>query len=106
MRSAIGETAPDGEYLTDRLTDEAVKFIKGNREKPFFLYMPHYAVHTPMRAKPELIKKYVDKPTFGKQSNATYAAMLESLDESVGRILQVLDDAHRRPLADAPHWLR
>ena len=86
------ENAPDGEYLTDRLTDEAVKFIKANKEKPFFLYMPHYAVHTPMRAKEELIKKYENKPTFGKQSHPVYAAMLESLDESVGRILKVLDD--------------
>jgi arylsulfatase A len=86
------ENAPEGEYLTDRLTTEAEKFIRANAEKPFFLYLPHYAVHTPMKAKPELQKKYADKPTFGKQSNATYAAMLESLDESVGRILKLLDD--------------
>ncbi|MBX3398737.1 MAG: sulfatase-like hydrolase/transferase [Gemmataceae bacterium] len=86
------ETAPEGEYLTDRLTIEAEKFIRANKEKPFFLYMPHYAVHTPMRAKEELIKKYENKPTFGKQSHPVYAAMLESLDDSVGRILKVLDE--------------
>lgn len=86
------ESAPEGEYLTDRLTAEAEKFIRAHKNQPFFLYMPHYAVHTPMRAKEELIRKYANKPTFGKQSNAVYAAMLESLDESVGRLLQVLDE--------------
>jgi arylsulfatase A-like enzyme len=86
------ETAPDGEYLTDRLTAEAEKFIRANKDKPFFLYLPHYAVHTPMRAKPEVVKKYANNPTLGKQSHPTYAAMLESLDEGVGRVLKVLDD--------------
>ena len=47
------EDAPDGEYLTDRLAAEAVKFIEANKDRPFFLYLPHYAVHTPLQAKPE-----------------------------------------------------
>ena len=85
------EKAPDGEYLTDRLTIEAEKFIEANKDKPFFLYMPHYTVHLPLKAKAELIAKY--KPgTLGQQGNPTYAAMLESLDESVGKILKKLDD--------------
>jgi len=85
------EKAPEGEYLTDRLTIEAEKFIESNRDKPFFLYMPHYTVHLPLKAKPELIAKY--KPgNVGAQGNPIYAAMLESLDESVGRILKKLDD--------------
>ena len=46
-----------GEYLTDRLTDEAVKFIGENRQRPFFLYFPHYAVHTPLQAKRARKKK-------------------------------------------------
>jgi arylsulfatase A len=86
------ENAPVGEYLTDRVTVEAEKFILANKDKPFFLYMPHYAPHTPLKAKPEIQRKYEDKPTHGKQSNAAYAAMLESLDESVGRILKLLDE--------------
>ncbi len=86
------EQTQAGEYLTDRLTLEVEKFIRANADKPFFLYLPHYAVHTPMRAKDELIRKYPNKPTFGKQSNPVYAAMVESLDDSVGRILKVLDE--------------
>jgi arylsulfatase A-like enzyme len=85
------EDAPDGQYLTDRLTDEAVKFVAANRDQPFFLYLPHYAVHTPLRAKKELEAKY--KPGRpGTQNNPVYAAMVESLDESVGRVLKALDD--------------
>ncbi len=86
------EEAPAGEYLTDRLAAEAEKFIVANKDRPFFLYLPHYAVHNPMKAKADTIAKYMNKPTHGKQSNATYAAMLESVDDGVGRILKTLDD--------------
>ena len=51
-----------GEYLTDRLTDEAVKFIRENRDVPFFLYFPHYGVHTPLQAKKEMVAKYEKVP--------------------------------------------
>ena len=85
------EKAPDGEYLTDRLTDEAVQFVTANKDRPFFLYLPHYAVHTPLRAKKELVEKYQPgRP--GTQGNPTYAAMVESMDESVGRVMKTLDD--------------
>ncbi len=86
------DQAMDGEYLTDRLTAEAEKFIEANKDRPFFLYMPHYAVHTPMKAKKEIIDKYPNKPVHGRQSNPLYAAMIESMDESVGRVLKKLDD--------------
>lgn len=81
-----------GEYLTDRLTDEALKFIEANRDRPFFLYFAHYAVHTPLQARPELIEKYRAKlrPEL-KQDNPTYAAMVESMDRSVGRVMEKLD---------------
>ncbi|MEZ6129591.1 MAG: sulfatase-like hydrolase/transferase [Planctomycetaceae bacterium] len=55
----------EGEYLTDRLTDEAVKFIRESKSKPFFLYFPHYGVHTPLQAKPEVIAKYERVPETG-----------------------------------------
>lgn len=85
------ESAPDGEYLTDRLTAEAVKFIENNREKPFFLYLAHYTVHIPLKAKEELIRKY--RPgRAGEQGNPIYAAMIESLDDGVGRILRKFDE--------------
>src|SRR5262249_58577973 len=52
---------PAGEYLTDRLTDEAVKFIESARGQPFLLYLSHYAVHNPQQAKADLIQKYKAK---------------------------------------------
>jgi arylsulfatase A len=86
------EKAADGEYLTDRLAAEAEQFIEANKAKPFFLYLPHYGVHTPLRAPQALIDKYKTTPAHGKQSNATYAAMVESMDSAVGRVLKKLDD--------------
>jgi arylsulfatase A len=76
---------PPGEFLTDRECAEALKFIEQNRTHPFFLYLPHYAVHTPLAGKPEIIEKYRHR-TSDEQANATYAALLESVDDSVGRI--------------------
>ena len=80
----------EGEYLTDRLTDEAEQFIEQNKDRPFFLYFAHYAVHMPLQAKPAVLAKYKAKPPQGGQNNPTYAAMVESVDESVGRILRKL----------------
>ena len=85
------EKAPDGEYLTDRLGAEAERFIDANKDRPFFLYLAHYGVHLPMKAPADLLKKYPGEMTFGRQSNPIYAAMLESLDTSVGRVLRKLD---------------
>jgi len=82
---------PKGEYLTDRLTEEAIKFIEENKGRPFFLYFPHYAVHTPLQAKDSLKDGFKSKTPDGKQDNPTYAAMVESLDESVGRIIKTLN---------------
>ncbi|MBX6314651.1 MAG: sulfatase [Isosphaeraceae bacterium] len=83
----------DQEYLTDRLTEEAERFIEQNQDRPFFLYLPHYAVHIPLQAKPDLVARFRAKPaTGGPQNNPIYAAMLWSLDEGVGRILKKLDD--------------
>ena len=85
--------APAGEYLPDRLTTEAEKFIEQHREKPFFIYLPHFTPHTPLTAKADIIKKYPEANSFhGQQNNPVYAAMLESLDESVGRIVAKLDE--------------
>jgi arylsulfatase A-like enzyme len=81
-----------GDYLTDRLTDEAVKFIHDNSKNPFFLYLAHYAVHTPIEAKKEIIEKYQNAEKDGCHNNPVYAAMIESVDESVGRVRQTLDD--------------
>jgi arylsulfatase A len=83
----------EGEYLTDRLAAEAEQFIRANKDQPFFVYLPHFAVHLPIQAKADLIEKYRAKLRPGvKHANPTYAAMLESLDEAVGRVLKTLDD--------------
>jgi arylsulfatase A-like enzyme len=84
-----GEGEP-GEYLTDRLTDEAIGFIEQQRERPFFLYLAHYAVHTPLQAKQRLVDKYARKPATAEHGDPVYAAMIESVDESVGRIVAKL----------------
>ncbi len=57
LRDLAG-TGREGEYLTDRLTDEALEFIEHHNDRPFFLYLSHYAVHTPLQAKDELVSKY------------------------------------------------
>lgn len=81
-----------GEYLTDRLTDEALQFIERAGTQPFFLYLAHYAPHTPLEARPELIAHYESRLHPGlRHRNATYAAMVHSLDESVGRVLDCLE---------------
>jgi arylsulfatase A len=82
----------EGEYLTDRLTDEACQFIRDNREKPFFLYFPHYGVHTPLQAKAEVTAKYERVPEDQRQGLPEYAAMVESIDDSVGQVLAVLEE--------------
>jgi arylsulfatase A-like enzyme len=79
------------EYLTDRLNWEATKFIRRHRHEPFFLYLSHYAVHKNLKAKPELVAKYEHKIGVGKRRNdPVLAAMLESIDDGVGRILHTL----------------
>ncbi len=106
----------DGDYLTDRLTDEAVKYIGEERTAPFLMVMAHYAVHTPLEAPAEMKKKYQkklrkagvevggkkDDPDFVTdrqgtvktiQNNPTYAAMVEKTDDSLGRIVKAIEDA-------------
>jgi arylsulfatase A-like enzyme len=87
--------APDGEYLTDRLTDEAVSLMRGAGHQPFFLLLSHYAVHTPLMAKQDdlgyFLSKVDDPNDPGQRQRAVYAAMHKSLDESVGRVSAELE---------------
>jgi len=90
-------TLPDGEpgeYLTDRLTEEAVKFIEDNKDNPFFLYFPHYAVHTPIQALEELIGKFEAKAVDSIKGHVkpAYAAMIESVDNSMGALQEKLEE--------------
>ena len=79
-------------YLTDYLTDEAVSFIDAHAAQPFFLYLSHYAVHTPIEAKDQLIERFREKPGAAGHNDPTYAAMIQSVDEGVGRIVQQLEE--------------
>ena len=111
---ALEEMPPggeEGEYLTDRLTDESLKFLEANKDRPFLLYLSHYAVHTPIESKEELTDKYRAKavkmpatkgprfiPVYGRyktrcvQDNPAYAGMVQSVDESVGRVMKKLEE--------------
>lgn len=84
-----------GGYLTDYLTDEAVATIKRFKDRPFFLYFAYFNPHTPIQGKEELVEHYSQKlarnPS-ARHRNPTYAAMIHSLDESVGRISATLDE--------------
>ena len=84
---------PPGEYITDRLTDEAVRYIQSNRENPFLLFLWHFGVHGPWGHKEEITKQYLNKKDpRGKQNNPIMASMLKSIDESVGRVVDKLDE--------------
>ena len=87
------ELGKPGEYLTDRLTDEALGVLERVHAGPFFLNMCWHTVHTPIEAKGPVVERYADKlrPEMHHQ-NATYAAMVQSLDENVGRILKKIDE--------------
>ena len=111
---------PEGEYLTDRLTDEAIRLIRSSGDKPFFLNLCYYMVHIPIQGKPDYVARFAAKaarlgldrrdpfevgelfPSEHKrdqrvvrrlfQSDPGYAAMVWSLDENIGRLLRVLDE--------------
>ena len=83
---------PEGVYLADFLTDKAVDFIARHKDEPFLLCLHHFAVHSPWDAKEDLIDTLQGPPAAGGHDNPTYAAMIASVDESVGRIRDKLDE--------------
>ncbi len=105
--AALAKTGEEGEYLTDRLTKEAIQFIEDNADAPFFLHLSYYAVHLPLEGKPDLVQKYEAKaatvaPGMTEirdgltlrtgQSDPVYAAMVETVDLNVGKVLRALED--------------
>jgi len=81
----------EGEYLPDRLADEAIDFVRANRRKPFFVALWNYTVHWPMQAPKNLVGKYESRVGPGIK-DARYAAMIEAMDAAIGRVLTTLDD--------------
>jgi arylsulfatase A-like enzyme len=81
-----------GEYLSDRLTDESEVFIRAKANRPFFLSLSHYGVHVPLQGPADLTAEYAERrDARNGQQNATYGAMVEKIDQSLGRILELID---------------
>jgi len=111
-----GKLLPGKEYLVDRMNHEAVRFIERHREKPFFLYLSHFAPHSILNGRPDLVEKYRRKHPPGRSTrsrcylcqdaglegdqlnhwagdhNPHLAAMIESIDEGVGLIVRKLEE--------------
>ncbi len=85
------EARADGDYLPDRCADECIKFVKANRDRPFFLCWWNYSVHYPFEAPQELIRKYESRQGPGIE-NPTYAAMIEGMDRAIGKFLDGLEE--------------
>ena len=84
------QDVPEGAYLADWLTDRAVDFMTRHKDRPFFLYLPNFGVHSPHEAKPDQIARFKDKPAAGGHHDPVYAAMIASVDDSVGRVLATI----------------
>lgn len=80
-----------GSYMADYLTEQASAFINENHDRPFFLYLAHYGVHTPIQAKPAYTARFEKKAKGDLHTEPVYAAMIQSVDESVGQVLEQLD---------------
>jgi arylsulfatase A-like enzyme len=93
FRAGTVTPGPEGEYIVDRVTDEAIRFMKSHRDGPFFAAVWQYGVHGPWDFKHEYVQEFVDKvDPRGKQGNPVMAAMLRSIDESLGRIVDTIDE--------------
>ncbi|TRX60006.1 sulfatase [Fulvivirga sp. M361] len=87
------QSIPDSTYLTDYLTKKTLDFMEEKKDSSFAVVLSHYAVHIPLQAKEALIKKYEAKPKAdGYVSNPTYAAMIEYVDQSVGQVLDKIEE--------------
>ena len=92
-QSNLPESQRQGRYLTDRLGDEAVELIARTRDKPFFLYLSFYAVHAPVQGRPDLVRQYEQQSPGDRHRNSEYAAMVEAVDEAVGRVRAQLEQS-------------
>lgn len=84
------EGGAPGEYLTDRLTDEAIRLMENSGDAPFFLYLSHYSVHEFLEAPKERIAEFRGRPNSNPLIDPVYGAVVENLDENVGRLMQAV----------------
>ncbi len=84
--------APNGEYVTDRLATEAINFIRKNKDRPWAIFLTHFAVHTPLNAKKELLAKYKSKPPGKLHQHVNMATMIQAVDDGVGLIQNALEE--------------
>lgn len=91
-----GHLGPNGTYLADVLSDRTIEFIRGNRDAPWCAYLAHFAVHTPLQAKKELLGKYQAKKPGKLHNHAVMATMIQAVDDGVGRIVAALDELKLR----------
>lgn len=90
----LQNSTKEGDYLTDALTDKALEYIENQKDSTFFLSLNYYAPHVPIEAKAELVEKYRKKrggdTTETILPNIHYAAMVEAIDQNIGRIMEKL----------------
>ena len=91
-----GHLGPDGAYLADVLTDRTIEFIEESKDGPWCAYLAHFAVHTPLQPKKDLLPKYEAKPKGELHDHAIMATMIQAVDDGVGRIIQSLEDSGER----------
>lgn len=85
------EESPQGEYLTDRLTKESIRFIRETQDRPWLIYLSHFAVHTPLDAKQDLTAKYRSKPAGKLHYHVPMATMIQAVDDGVGQLRAALE---------------
>ncbi|MBT7060910.1 MAG: sulfatase [Lentisphaerae bacterium] len=91
--SHLTETERKDLYLTDRLAGEAAALVEKAKGRPFFMYLSFHAVHTPIQGRSDLVAKYKQLPPGKHHKNAVYAAMVEAVDEAVGRVRTQIEKA-------------
>ncbi|MCG8525386.1 MAG: sulfatase [Opitutales bacterium] len=82
---------PEGEHLTERITAEVIQYLERPKEKPFFLYLPYYTVHTPLQPRPEIHEIWKNKPGAKHKKQIKYGAMVSYMDQQIGLIIEQLE---------------
>ena len=96
LKGFRGHLGPDGKYLADELTNHTIEFIRENKEQPWCVYLAHFAVHTPLQPKKDLLPKYEQKKPGQLHNHVVMATMIQAVDDGVGRLIAALDELELR----------